>query len=59
MEARAVVQRLDLRLQTLDLTLAVAIAFVMTLMGFPRGLYRPSLDALWAPARARSSGFGF
>ena len=25
--------------------------------GFAKGLYRPSLDALWAPARARSSGF--
>ena len=27
-----------------------AIAFAMTLISFSQGLYRPSLDALWAPA---------
>ena len=54
-----VVQRLDLPLQALDLTLAVGDFLCYDTHKFSQGLYRPSLDALWAPARARSNGFRF
>ena len=45
-----VVQRLDFRLQALDLTLAVGDCLCYDTHKLSQELYRPSLEALWAPA---------